>query len=254
MVRTTILPSGIRATSRPPATGARRRCFRPWARFSPSSWSGSPSLWRRPPTRSWPRRPVRCSGRPGFPSSPGPWSSPPPCRREPRRQAGVAPPRGMGAVLTAGQLQGGRHRRVHPPLRLPEHRLEGDHRARGPEHAGLHALAARDALHLRAGECDGRTRLRARHGPDQAPEGERHPGRADQGLALHLPPPDGVLRRRGEGVRLVAPRSEAPLHAGRRLVGRLRLRLDPLSDPDRAGDRARHPGPRRLGQGRDRHP
>ena len=70
---------------------------------------------------------------------------------------------------------------------------QGDAGSRRPQHAGLHALAARGALHVRAGERHGRTGLRPRHGPCGAAPPQRRAERAHQGPALHQPLAHAVL-------------------------------------------------------------
>ena len=95
-----------------------------------------------------------------------------------RRQARVALPRGLGGLEPAGRLQGGGGGRHDAHVRLPQHRLEGLDRLGRPQHAGLHALAAGGAVHVRAGERDGRAGLRPEDGPGGAASGERHAGRS----------------------------------------------------------------------------
>ena len=53
-------------------------------------------------------------------------------------------------------LQRLRHRDDGADVRLPEHPDQGERRPCRPQHAGLHARAARHALHVRAGKRDGR--------------------------------------------------------------------------------------------------
>ena len=57
-------------------------------------------------------------------------------------------------------------------------------------------------LRLRAGERARRAVREARHGPDRAPSRQRYPEGTGQGLALHQPFADAVLRRGCVGLRL----------------------------------------------------
>ena len=80
-----------------------------------------------------------------------------PDRRQPRRQADRAAPRGLGNLVARRRLRRRRHQDHDAALCLPECRQPGLDRARRPQHARLHALAARSALYVRAGKRDGRS-------------------------------------------------------------------------------------------------
>ena len=175
-------------------------------------------------------------------------------RRQSRRQAAGPDPRGLGVHLPARRLQGGRDRRLHPHLCLPQRRFEGLDRARRSQHAGLHAGPGRDAVPLRPGIGDGRTGPCAEDGPGRAAPGQRHPGRADQGPALYQPPPGGMPGRRLPGVRLVEAQPRARLHARRRLAGRLRHGEFALSHRGGAGGGAGDPVAHGSGQRCSRRP
>ena len=62
---------------------------------------------------------------------------------------------GLGDLLARRRLCRRRHQDHDPALRLSERRQPGLDRARRPQHARLHALAAGGALHVRAGKRDG---------------------------------------------------------------------------------------------------
>ena len=101
-----------------------------------------------------------------------------------------------------------------------------------PQHAGLHALAAGGALHLRARKRDGRTGREARHGSDRAAAHQRHDDRRDR-QAMVEPLADGMLRRGGRALRLDEAQSATDVDARWRLADRLGLRQRRLSDPCR---------------------
>ncbi len=93
---------------------------------------------------------------------------------QPRRQARRLQPRRLGDQFAARSLRRRRRRGQRAALRLWRRRHQGQHRPRRPQHAGLHALAAGRALHLRAGKRDGRNGDKARHGPGRVPPHQRH--------------------------------------------------------------------------------
>ena len=93
----------------------------------------------------------------------------------------------------AGRLCRRRHEDHDAALCLPECRQPGLDRARRPQHARLHALAAGSALHVRAGKRDGRTGGQAEHGPDRAAPRQRHHEGTDRRQALYLALADGLL-------------------------------------------------------------
>ena len=123
----------------------------------------------------------------------------PAARRDARRQAHRAHSRGLGGHLAAVEIQRLRRRYDRAHVRLPKHRDLGQRRPRRPQHAGLHARAARHALHVRARKRHGRARLRARHGPGRAAADQRHANRSGRRQAVLQPLADEMFRPgRGE--------------------------------------------------------
>ena len=183
-------------------------------------------------------RPVQAGGhaRPGLHHRhlPRRDAPPRPARRRPRRQAAGADPRGLGGHLAGPTTT--RSPAPTPSTRLyacPNVASKVSHRPRRPQHAGLHALAARDALSVRAGD------RRWTSWPSRSTwtrsscagvnDTEHEP---IKGLPYTIARADAVLRRGGQGVRLGAARPAAGLDARRRLAGRLGLRHHHLPDPD----------------------
>ena len=87
---------------------------------------------------------------------------------------------------------------------------QGQRRSCRPQHAGLHALAAGRALHLRARKRDGRDGAEARHGSGRVPPHQRHDDEPDRRQALFEPLADEMLRSGRRGVRLEASATRNP--------------------------------------------
>ena len=154
-------------------------------------------------------------------------------RRDARRQADGAHPRGLGGHLAArrtttvaGTETTARH------VRLPRTSRRKVHdRPRRPQHARLHARAARDALHVRAGKRDGRAgRTRWTWTRSSCAASTTRRREPIKGLPYLQPLADAVLRPGRGRVRLGEPQSRAGLDARRRLAGRLGLRHRLLPD------------------------
>ena len=123
----------------------------------------------------------------------------------------------------------------------PNIATQGQRRPRRPQHAGLHARAARDALHVRARDARwtsspyalGMDPIELRRINDTA-------DRPDQRHAVLQPLADEVLRRRRPSAFGWSRRDPQPgLDARRRLAGRLGLRHRRYPSQHRPGRRAR---------------
>ncbi len=76
---------------------------------------------------------------------------------------------------------------------LPQRRQHGFDRTGRPQHAGLHALAARSALPVCARKCDGRAGGQAADRPDRTAPCQRHHEGADRRQSLYVALADGLL-------------------------------------------------------------
>jgi len=111
---------------------------------------------------------------------------------------------------------------------------------------GIHALASRDALFVRARKRDGRAGARARHGPGRAAPAQRHDEGSCHGTPLLETVAGPMFRCRRQGFRLAQTIGRAGLDARPRLARRLGMRNRLLSDNDGAMRGERSPDVRRL--------
>ena len=125
------------------------------------------------------------------------------------RQDHQLPARRLGSHVAARRLFGRRRRGQRAALRLRRGQDRRHAGARRPQHAGLHALAAGRALHLRAGKRDGRAGGEAQHGSGRAAPRQRFDeGRDRQGMVEPLA--DEMLRPGGAALRLVEAQRPSP--------------------------------------------